>query len=564
MYLLKIAFRNLLRQKRRSALLGAAIAFGIAVLVFFSGITGGLTDILMNDIMSLMAGHLEVTVLERAAVRGDMMRDKDYFIDKVTNQHGDKILRVGENITAWIRIVGPSGGDKGMLIGLEETDLDAINVVEGDKSRWFDEDSPILLSKSQAKKLNAKVNDSVNVRFSTATGQMQSRKLKVIGIFEQGSMFFSIGSYTRLDLLKQDFGLADWETKRLRFELKDPEADAKEIANDLYKRVEEFPLAASGEVELKGRVEAATVYTLEPEQSLEDWSVGEDLAEAFKQSEKGVLLSKRLYENIKALDGNAMSFRYSSKFRGPYEIENLKVLGYFEGPYAKEAIVLFPKELADDHLYKYWPGKMDTSAPENWQSHFLPAFEKLERSATFKELQLKLSRLNRTKWHGQVMDINTMYETGSSIISMSRILTLVGFIVALILFAITAIGILNTLNITIRERTRELGTMRAVGMTKLEVFISMIYEVLWLLIVGIAVGLVTGLSLNFLVSLIDFGQEGQLAMFLREGHLNFYIDVLSLTVQILILSALVLLFAIWPIIIASIKPISRALHFQQS
>ena len=77
--------------------------------------------------------------------------------------------------------------------------------------------------------------------------------------------------------------------------------------------------------------------------------------------------------------------------------------------------------------------------------------------------------MTRTKWKGPWMDVRTMYETADFILKFEFALYIVALVAVLILFFIILIGVLNTLRMTIRERTREIGTIRAIGMQKYDV-----------------------------------------------------------------------------------------------
>ena len=60
--LLSIAFRNLLRAKRRNALAGGSMALGTAALVFASVLADGITRQLSANLVAIQTGHLQVVV----------------------------------------------------------------------------------------------------------------------------------------------------------------------------------------------------------------------------------------------------------------------------------------------------------------------------------------------------------------------------------------------------------------------------------------------------------------------------------------------------------------------
>lgn len=91
----------------------------------------------------------------------------------------------------------------------------------------------------------------------------------------------------------------------------------------------------------------------------------------------------------------------------------------------------------------------------------------------------------------------------------AQITGLLTFITALLAMSviIAAIGIINTLLLSIHERIRELGLLRAVGMTRGQVFRSMTIEAILIALLGTVIGLVIGLvaSRALVASLDDFG-----------------------------------------------------------
>ncbi|MGZ5781258.1 MAG: ABC transporter permease, partial [Burkholderiaceae bacterium] len=71
----------------------------------------------------------------------------------------------------------------------------------------------------------------------------------------------------------------------------------------------------------------------------------------------------------------------------------------------------------------------------------------------------------------------------------------VGKVITLILFGIVAIGVANTVLMSVMERLREFGVMMAVGTSSKQVFRIIIYEGLILGLLGFAIGLAIGYAL---------------------------------------------------------------------
>jgi putative ABC transport system permease protein len=74
------------------------------------------------------------------------------------------------------------------------------------------------------------------------------------------------------------------------------------------------------------------------------------------------------------------------------------------------------------------------------------------------------------------------------------------WIMLFIVILIVAIGVLNTVLMTVLERTREYGLMRAIGTQPLQVFKLVLYEVTLMATVGILIGIALSLPANYLMS----------------------------------------------------------------
>ena len=63
----RIALRNLSRQKRRSILLGGAVAFGILVITLITSLAAGFMVNVQENFASFLAGHIFVSGFEKSA-----------------------------------------------------------------------------------------------------------------------------------------------------------------------------------------------------------------------------------------------------------------------------------------------------------------------------------------------------------------------------------------------------------------------------------------------------------------------------------------------------------------
>lgn len=94
----------------------------------------------------------------------------------------------------------------------------------------------------------------------------------------------------------------------------------------------------------------------------------------------------------------------------------------------------------------------------------------------------------------------------SSIVSQITQLLLVVYVLLAVSIVISMIGIANTLSLSIHERTRELGLLRAMGMTRAQLRSSVRWEAVIVGLMGTIVGIVLGIGLSWLMVKVLKGQ----------------------------------------------------------
>ncbi len=106
-----------------------------------------------------------------------------------------------------------------------------------------------------------------------------------------------------------------------------------------------------------------------------------------------------------------------------------------------------------------------------------------------------------------------------------------------ILLLIIMVGITNSFRMILIERTREIGTLRAMGMHKSEVKMLFILEAVIIAVSGALAGVIIAAVLMGGFSLIDFGTSETLSMFLTKGSLLFKVGMAETIRNILIVAA---------------------------
>jgi len=137
-------------------------------------------------------------------------------------------------------------------------------------------------------------------------------------------------------------------------------------------------------------------------------------------------------------------------------------------------------------------------------------------------------------WTGTKYSIATLDDFAGQFSSILTSIKIVAFIVFLALLAICMVGILNTFRMVLIERTKEIGTMRAIGMRSREVRRLFIIEAVFMTLAGAIGGLIVSLVLMQAASLISFG-NGAIGMFLSGGRFAFQISPVNITLYLTII-----------------------------
>jgi putative ABC transport system permease protein len=131
---------------------------------------------------------------------------------------------------------------------------------------------------------------------------------------------------------------------------------------------------------------------------------------------------------------------------------------------------------------------------------------------------------------------------------------ILGLITALLLMSIliAGVGIINTLGLSIYERTRELGLLRAVGMSRRQVSRMVRWESILIAVFGAVLGLAIG---------IVFGWALQQAL-KSEGVSEFTLPVGQLAVYLVVAAIIGVVAAIWPARRAARLNVLRAISYE--
>ncbi|WPB74620.1 FtsX-like permease family protein [Archangium violaceum] len=125
----------------------------------------------------------------------------------------------------------------------------------------------------------------------------------------------------------------------------------------------------------------------------------------------------------------------------------------------------------------------------------------------------KMAPLLREGWAGQRVDVSTWQDESSFLSFVTDGLGALAVLVGVIVFVVVVLGLFVSLNVSVRERTREIGTLRAMGMHRRSVVGMFVLE-------GLLLGVLASASGAAVSALLCVGLRGSVP--LPEAISNFF------------------------------------------
>ncbi len=421
---MRIAYRNMSRQKKRSLLLGGAIMFGVLIITMLNGFTAGLSGNMKENFSQAFGGHIFISgseVTESGKTIGVIRDDK--ILKEVIDPLSDEIRYINKRSRATGSIIF---GTKELILRIEGIDREA----EGEFASTLSINNPraIILPAPIADKLGVEIGETLLARFATVTGQQNVGEFELVAVIEDQASFGISAAYTSIEYLNMLLGIGPDEF--LVFHIFLNNLESMDItADNIY-------------TELSLRAETET----------------------------------RQADVTEADAGNQAS--------GMMKMMQSAIMGF---------------------------------GPGNG---------------------------NGESWEGTRYSIITLNDMMDQVMSMVSLLDTIGLVIFIILLVITMVGITNTFRMIMLERTREIGTIRAIGMQRNSVRNIFLLEALFIAFGGAVCGVAAAGILMALISVIPMESVEMFQFFLNKGKLSFAVLPRDMGLNILILS-LMSLFAAW-------------------
>ncbi len=138
------------------------------------------------------------------------------------------------------------------------------------------------------------------------------------------------------------------------------------------------------------------------------------------------------------------------------------------------------------------------------------------------------------QWQGTKYGVETLGDAIPALMIALSVVNTVSTTILLVILLIVMVGVSNTYKMVFYERIREIGTMKALGMTGKDVQRVFSMEAVFLCLIGAIAGVILAIFALFIVHLIPISSES-LALFLDKGHFSFVIPLGSVLEQYILL-----------------------------
>lgn len=175
---------------------------------------------------------------------------------------------------------------------------------------------------------------------------------------------------------------------------------------------------------------------------------------------------------------------------------------------------------------------------------------------------MKFQAISRESWLGQKLDVTTWEDELSFLMWTFHALQGLSYVLKIILLAIMIAGIMNTLWIAIRERTREIGALRAIGMQRGGVARLFLIEAGLMGVSGAVAGVLLGALVTVLINAANLHVPISVQLFLMRDTVHLTLEPRTLVSAIGLITLVTGAAAFYPSLRAArLKPVDAMAHF---
>ena len=194
--ILKMAFRDLGRNRRRSFFSALAVGGGLALLILMASVIEGEMGSAIESAIKLSSGHIQIRAStyneNKSSLKwDDLVADPDQIAGQIAAFDQVKAATPRLYASGFLSSGTQSAGAK--ITGIDPlspaSDPYREGIISGNYLSPDDRDA-VLIGKPMAEKLNLKAGDSVSLSLNTADGDVQSQTFTVKGIYTTNTYAF--------------------------------------------------------------------------------------------------------------------------------------------------------------------------------------------------------------------------------------------------------------------------------------------------------------------------------------------------------------------------------------
>ncbi len=512
-----IALRNVLANKRRTLFITIAIAIGSTIIIMANSLSTGVRENMIKNSFALFTSHVNVYGIDR--VRGeDILRipNLDSVSEVVEENFPDAKIIYRTVVSGQMYNPNKNVNFKNsMMLGV---DIDKeflfreavamancdILPAEIDKNRFENDILPSISNEEKKKILKQNYIKNETEDMYSVNLQPDTSEDELIKILKNSGYTIETEECGTMESInKPNYALIDTDIAR-ELELKVGDTFTFEgmiETKDLGLVNNSMDLTIGGIIQGMGQMGFFSMFR-----------VSNETANDFLMTEKPQTSRIAIF-----LDDKSKSYEAADKLE-----EKLKILA------EKEGFEVDEKDRSDNGL------------------------------DTVEDAQASIEERLKEKQDGLTIRVRTWQEEISFLEEMINTLDLVFLILIIILMIIILMGISNTLIMSIRDRTGEIGTLRAIGMHKPSVLLMFILEGIILGFFGSLIGVLIGGSLSWLFTVngIYIGPS-PISIFLIDNTLFFKLTWGTILMNFIFVIVVSVIASIYPSYQASkLKPIT--------
>ncbi len=239
--LFTIALRNITQGGRRAILLSTAMALVAALLVLLDSLAAGLEASMVHSATTLASGHVnvggffKVTSGQAAPVVVDGPK-----VREIVKAEVPELDFQIDRVRGWARVVSDRASFWGGLLGIDVTEerglREVLQILDGSFDALTAPDT-ILLFEQQAKRLEAKVGDTLTISAPTMGGVNNTVDVRVVAIAKDVGFMSAINLFMPKSTVRKLYQMKDDATGAVQIYLKN-EGDAAAVMERLRPKLE--------------------------------------------------------------------------------------------------------------------------------------------------------------------------------------------------------------------------------------------------------------------------------------------------------------------------------------